>query len=595
MARTRRDERGAVAVMMALVITFVAIPVAALSVDLGLQRVARKDAQSVADTSALDAARALAANASMTNAQVTAVAAASAARDSKLAGATPAMTAYVGYIAPNATFVSDQTLGCGASTYNTYFTSVPSGKTANAVLVVGRASVSRVMAQALGAGPGSVCRSAVATTSLRACMTMDSYAAALSGSDSSVLGPIQRLLGANLTATALGSSGILTANITALDFLNALQVQLGLASTTQVLAANVTAAQVLQAEETVLYNAGLLQSRGLLQGASIAGTSTFAVSSLIGITQGGSSALGATVNPLDLAMASAQLANGTNAVAVSVASSNLTGLSASATIGTRPTQVCLGQGAVTMNQTYVGATANINAPGSLTGAVTNLVGGLQGLLNGVLGLLGGLLGADTYGTPVVTLGQVNATVSLANASGTVTALNCSGATPTSISALESSSLAASSISIPLTVRESRTYGPIFNRQTETVTSTLTITVTVPPASNSVTGTLNVPGDYDKGVAGPSNNLAVNTATVSVALQTDGTFSNGYALVNKLLSSLASVTNQINTTLISTLQSTVVTPLFNSLTSTLTSTVGTTIAGTTYTPRRTPSCGVPGLG
>jgi len=426
-------------------------------------------------------------------------------------------------------------------------------------------------------------------------MAMDSYAAALNGNDSTVLGPIQRLLGSSVSLSAISSSGILNANLNVLSFLNVLQAQLGLGSTTQVLAANVTAAQVLQAEETALYNQGLLQSQGFLQGLNITGTSAISVSNLLGITQGGNSALGATLNPLDLAMATAQLANGSNPVALSATSSNLTGLSLSATIGSRPTLVCLGWGAKTMNQTSVTASANINSPASLTSAVTNLASGLTGLLNGVLGLLGGLLGADTYGVPTVTLGPVSASVSLANASGTVTALNCLGATPKSITALESSSLAQAYVSIPVIIKESRTYGPLWNRQTEYVTSTMTVTVSIPQATASQTATLNWPSDYPKGQPGPANNLNLNNASTTVALQTDGTFSNGYPLINKMLSSVSAVTSQIQSTVVSPLLSTVATPLLNTLTSTLQTAVGTTIAGTTYTPLPTPSCGLPALG
>jgi Flp pilus assembly protein TadG len=57
--RRGRDERGVVAITLALISCFVLIPLAALAVDIGVQRVARTDMQSLADMVALDLARGL--------------------------------------------------------------------------------------------------------------------------------------------------------------------------------------------------------------------------------------------------------------------------------------------------------------------------------------------------------------------------------------------------------------------------------------------------------------------------------------------------------------------------------------------------------
>ncbi|MFL6156446.1 MAG: pilus assembly protein TadG-related protein, partial [Marmoricola sp.] len=59
MPSRRRNEQGVVAVVVAIVTCFTLIPIAALAVDIGVQRVARRDAQSVADVVALDLARQL--------------------------------------------------------------------------------------------------------------------------------------------------------------------------------------------------------------------------------------------------------------------------------------------------------------------------------------------------------------------------------------------------------------------------------------------------------------------------------------------------------------------------------------------------------
>ena len=53
----RRDESGAVALVVALVTVAVVLPIAAMGVDLGMQRVARRDMQAIADMVALDMSR----------------------------------------------------------------------------------------------------------------------------------------------------------------------------------------------------------------------------------------------------------------------------------------------------------------------------------------------------------------------------------------------------------------------------------------------------------------------------------------------------------------------------------------------------------
>lgn len=53
----RRGEGGAVSLIVALVVVALAVPIASMAVDLGMQRVARRDMQAIADLVALDMAR----------------------------------------------------------------------------------------------------------------------------------------------------------------------------------------------------------------------------------------------------------------------------------------------------------------------------------------------------------------------------------------------------------------------------------------------------------------------------------------------------------------------------------------------------------
>ncbi|MCZ4498172.1 MAG: rane protein-like protein [Marmoricola sp.] len=600
-----RKESGAIAVMMALIICFVLIPIAALAVDIGTQRVARRDMQAVADVAALDLGRALGIGQTPTVAD----AVTSAAGSGGVVGGTqtvsynskqvsvPKMAVYLGYIDPNGTtpFVSNQSLGCDGSPYNSYFTSVPSGKTANAVLVTATGSASFH----LMSGSGGVCRSAIGNASLKACMTIDSYAAALKSGDSTVLGPIGKLLGTSIDTTVLSSSGILTADLDVLSFLNILKTQLGVGGFDDVLTANVTSAQIIAAEVAALNAQGATVAAQALQsqiGLRLPPGTTFNVGTLLGLTQGVSSGLGATINPLDLASAAVQLANGNTPVHLTASSTNLTGLALDVTIGSKPVLACLGGPTQTMGQTTLTATADLNA-GILGSALSGLTTSLNGLLNGVLGLLGAILGGDTYDVPVVSLGKLTAQVSLAAASGKVLGLNCTDGQPTSMSVLEKSTLAPATITIPLIVKETRHYGGIagIGRKTETATSTLTITLTTTPSiDKSVTDTLAIPGDYDKGKAGPSGDLSVGNLSISTAVSTEGSFSNGNPLVGTLLAGIASVGQSVQANLLTPLTSTVVTPLLDSLTATLKSTLGLTVAGSNFKPQRTASCGSPKL-
>lgn len=598
--RFQRAETGAMAIFIALTTCFVVIPLGALAVDLGTQRISRVDAQAVADTTALDMARLLTTGgaAAVTNAAATA----DANRTAGSVGSGMTVLAYTGTL--SSTFVSDQSLGCNGSTSNSYFT--PTTTNPTAVLVVVKNSVNF----AIQGGSGGVCRSSIASSvsAQKACVTMDSYAAALNTGDSSVLGILNKALGTNISSQVLSSSGILTAGVNVLDFLNVLKTNLALGSADQVLAANVTAAQINAAMIKVLNNNGQTASANLLQtiGATINSSTQITVGTLLGLSSGTGSALETNINPLDLITAAAQLANGSTALSVNIASppGALTGFTAGISVGSSPTTFCLGQGTVTMGQTSINATVNFNQPGTLTSAVTSLLNGLTGLLSGVLQGLGGLLGGDTYTLNSVTLGPVTAKISLASASGKVTGLTCSGGTPTGVNVQEGSSLLPATITIPISVSATHGYAGLLGigRQTENATAQYLLTVTTDSSGKTVAATLSLPGAYTTPQQGPSNNLSLQYTNITIPNINPGTFAHGTAgastgqkSVDGLfgLSTVTTVLTQVQNTILSPLETLVMTPLFNTLTSTLQSTVGTTIAGSTYLAQSA-SCIVPKL-
>jgi len=590
--KRHRSEQGAIAVMMALVICLVLIPLAAFTVDLGTQRIARKDMQAVADTVALDMARELSANGAIENTVLTSDAKASAKQAQGVVGLTldgdgnPHVTARKGYIDP-AKFKADQSLGCGTPTDegidNGYFTTtVPDGQKANAVLVTVSGSVNFM----IHGGSGSVCRSAIGTAKTNACMTINSYAAALHSGDSSVLGPLNKILGTSIDLEAINSSGILDTDLDVLRFLNILKTNLNVGSLDEVLAANVSAAQIIDAEAQALQQQGLAGydvAAAFLQNAIAAhfpSPAPIKVGDLLGVTQGGSAALETTLNPLDLAAAAVQLANGSNPLHITASSDNLTGLGLDVILGGAPKHACLGDGTQTVQQTKVTATANFAASGTVTGAIVSLVNGLTNLLGNTLCLVGGLLGGNCYGAPQITaLGPLTATVNLAQASGSVTGVDCTHA-PSSLSVLEKSSLAPAEVTVPITITMKHTFYKLLGAidHVDTLTSTLYVTISTDPATDeSKADTLYYPDDKD-GKAGPSADLSVG----NLQLHTEVDPNSNIELINKL-GGHDGLINNVQNLLISPLLTTLVSPLLSNLANALKNMIGLTIAGSTFAP------------
>lgn len=353
----RRAENGAMAIVIALVTCFVIVPLGALAVDLGTQRVARADMQTVADTVALDMARVLQVGGTPT----TALATTSAARTIGSVGATPTMAVYLGYIAPSATFVSDQALGCaGASAaYNSYFQS-PSAGTPNAVLV----TASTTVPFAIHGGTGAACRAAIAqagagtvtctssgcsSSTANACYWVRSYLLDLATENSTAL---NGLLGNALNVSAVSYSGLAGAKISALK----LATQLGLGTVSNLAGANVTFGQLVSAATTVLSQNGgtaaqlaILNALSTGMSGSLAGT-VISMGRLIAVASGAGSALDGQMNVLDLIGGSASLINGSSFLTVpgiTVSVPNLASVTVKAKLTQPPQMGCNGAPAST--------------------------------------------------------------------------------------------------------------------------------------------------------------------------------------------------------------------------------------------------------
>lgn len=396
-----RDERGAVAIIMSITIAVLLIPLAALTVDLGMQRVVRQDMQSVADTVALDMARVLGSGRNPTPSE----AAASAALIKGTVGGTPTLTVRAGYIGGDSAFVSDQSLGCGTGpAYNTWFRQVPPlGASTNAVLVTSSSSVSFLFEN----GAGAACRSSIARVEANACFKLGSYAASVNSGKSALLNPIVgKLLGGSLDLRALGYEGLATAQLSLADLVAI--PGLGVATPEALLTTPVRMGTLYLAMAQALTKSGDTVRAQILQTVAAnlgpLANKMITVGDLIGIEQGNQAALTTGLNVLDLVTGGLILANGTSAIDIpglNVALPILgTGLRAQLNVLQQPQQACGRVGQAKAKTAQIG-----------------------------LEVTGSLVNTPDLGLLALTVGQVNVSANVAQATGTLTRAQCAAATP----------------------------------------------------------------------------------------------------------------------------------------------------------------------
>lgn len=302
--RRHREQSGAIAVMMALIICFVLIPLSAFAVDIGMQRIARKDAQAVADTTALDMARALGSNGTVSDAAATT----SANLNSGVVGNGMTVHVYKGTLTSD--FVADQSLGCDGEPYNDYFTETAAPATPNAVLVT---VTNSVKFQIMG-GSGGVCRSAIGTSASSACFDLGSYAAAINTGDSSLLAPLNSLLGAKLSL--LSYQGLANANVT----LAGLAADSHIGGVSQLLTTGVSFGSLVQATLDVLdksdpnYSANVSAIGAILNANGSVGS--VALGNQLSISPDDTAALDTEMSVLDILTGAILVADGSHAIDV---------------------------------------------------------------------------------------------------------------------------------------------------------------------------------------------------------------------------------------------------------------------------------------
>lgn len=298
----RREADGAIAIFVAIVTCFTLIPMAAFAVDIGMQRVARRDAQSVADVVALDLARQLDGRtyAEIMAATPSLATLANRSADRNQAGGSFAVTPELGTLAGNYDPADPEAYFIPTTTGSV----VPTAVRVKATASVGFTFVS---------GSGGVSRYAVAKARARACFSVGSFAATVDSGNSALL---NGLIGDALNVSALSYEGLANASVSLLG----LGTELGLGTTDQLLNTAITLNQLYLASAQALQNQGgdaadvaLLNN---LATANLGSLPSIKLGDLMALSSGGDAALGATVNLLDLVAGSAFLANGTNALAV---------------------------------------------------------------------------------------------------------------------------------------------------------------------------------------------------------------------------------------------------------------------------------------
>lgn len=288
----RDDQRGAVALLMVGVLAILMVS-SAFVVDLGLQRVARADAQAVADMVALDLARELDGR---TVTELRPVlderADESAARNSDVVGAEAPQISY-----------ELGTMGAGG------FSQLASG-VPTAVRVRARTDVGFAFSSVTGKDSGGARRSAAAESSSTACFRLGSFVAAIRSGDSTVLGPLNDLLGVNLDLVSY--RGLADADLT-LDQLSAVstigspeELLTGSIQYTDLLSAMVTALEL----ESPGANEVAIEALGRILRASASATvGAIHLANVLHVAPTDRAALDVALNVLDL-VGTARLADG---------------------------------------------------------------------------------------------------------------------------------------------------------------------------------------------------------------------------------------------------------------------------------------------
>jgi uncharacterized membrane protein len=308
LTRGRRDERGAVAVFLAVTVSLLVI-VGAFAVDLGMQRVVRRDMQALADVVALDLARELDGRTTAQLAPQVVASSSSSALARSLAG-------------------NRTTLGDNRAVVATWgflnggaFTPSTSGQVPTAVKVSAGADIGF----SFTSGRGAATRTAYAQSSTTACHELGSVAVAVKSGDAALLAPLNSLLGLDLDL--LSYQSIAAVKVTLAQLVATSRV----GTETQLLTGLVDFGDLVQATIDVLDKqkpAGYLDAVSSL-GAFMAIEGTvpaLQLGNLLSIAPSDGAALETGLNVLDLLTGALLVADGKHALTVDKLQAKIPGL-----------------------------------------------------------------------------------------------------------------------------------------------------------------------------------------------------------------------------------------------------------------------------
>lgn len=591
--RRPRDERGAIIPMVAMLLA-VLIPSTAMAVDLGMQRVVRRDLQALADVVALDLVRLVDGR---TAAQITsgfnglptldAAKAKTVARNTDVLGDPPTVTYKLAFM-NSTTHLLEKEVGAGGKmvTRQAVGSEVPT-----AIEIVARGGVDFAFAP----GRGGAMRTSVAIPAPSTCFRLGSFAASLDASTSNLLVSLfpHLINNSTLSASAVGYQGLAALNVDLVDLVGVSSLGVGTPDALLELGGLTLGQFYAAVASAVQANGGPTASVTLLQQLSTKAnlTTTIAIRDILNITNAGTAALAAQFNVLDLVTGAAYAANGTNTLSVPGLTTQvpgLTSLTTSLTVGDKPRGACGG----------VGAKAK-------TGQVDLQFGGALTDINQVVGLplLQGNLLAHT---------TTQSALFLAQAEGTLTNIVCGDATATTNAEGIDVSVASSLASNVSTSQATTITGTLDLRQNIPILGVIkiaTITVNITQNANAsttqgtATGTISFrhPSDnygtaksYGSGIV--LNNLTAPTVTAGT--QVHVAYLPGYGTSGNVnASSIVGLSSVLNTLLASATTSVnnfVVNPLNTAVTPALAKQLGVKVGGADLFAMPRPSCQDPAL-
>ncbi|QXC61361.1 hypothetical protein KSP35_00445 [Aquihabitans sp. G128] len=401
--RARRDESGAVLIVVALCLT-VLVTAVAFTIDLGRVSTTRRDLQRTADVTALDLARKLEGR---TTSAIVADAAFGVAFDRSLARN--------GFVAGGDKVATKRLGHWNAATEVFTVTTGPEIPDAVEVVLTDRVDYE------FAPGGNTTSRKAVAANSTRASFSIGSYAARVDSSTSPLLQP---LLGSILGVTAGGYGGLVGGKVALGPLLGELGLNIG--SPADVMSTNVTLVQLLRAEAAVLRAGGDIARANLLDQTVLAlpnPNATIPLGSLLTLGAGtDDGAAVAIIDAFDILTTAAFISNGDAFLTLPATAVNvggLAGVTAKVKVIQKPGVVIggvIGDTAAT-SQVEVALTVQSNVPGvadiNLTVALNSAsaVGTINSIGCGTTRTLGigvqtGLVGVNAPITARVYLGPL---------------------------------------------------------------------------------------------------------------------------------------------------------------------------------------------